>query len=504
MSLLVDIREVPWRILELVQARILANRESKARRQQVSDVRKHTRPRPQQRRMGATMSTYREPEPVPLVLDELDKIAFAVVQETTSGNDSIVTVSNRGGTQSVTLTIPQLVKEYPQSEWFGGEEGYDVTYTGEDFQLGINGLWWLTPVFPGLDTSAKVYTTTTRTQLKRDVTQGSHASLIVMPCGSEAAVVVYRYDAIACTAVLKITSTNTDTRILTATYTYTSVSGQPETWALLGRQSQGSSTVQTLTNAQTRCIYRAVYVSPQTVKEVPVPAVLRNEIARICPEPTQLGTAVSAPIYTGQFGSSYYNPPDTIIETGEQWPNGDPVLAPGSAGDSYYPSYTNITVNTPRIGASVSYAASNAQALVGWGLYRPSQQEHATPGIFAFFKSYDPLTATGEEETSYSYAKSQYLQSAPVPNRFLGECVLADSCDLPSGEPGTIRFDRTSVIPDNTGTDIPVQSFRPGTRKYGLTVGEGSTYLAAWDWGRAAYCRQQLLALGFTEADLTP
>jgi hypothetical protein len=26
----------------------------------------------------------------------------------------------------------------------------------------------------------------------------------------------------------------------------------------------------------------------------------------------------------------------------------------------------------------------------------------------------------------------------------------------------------------------------------------------AWDWSKPAYCRQQLLALGFTSADLTP
>lgn len=68
MALLVDVREVPWRILEMMQRRILANREQKQRRNDAAAVRGFTRPRPQQRRMGATMSTYREPEPVPLVL----------------------------------------------------------------------------------------------------------------------------------------------------------------------------------------------------------------------------------------------------------------------------------------------------------------------------------------------------------------------------------------------------------------------------------------------------
>jgi hypothetical protein len=70
MSLLIDVQEVPWRILEMVQARILANRARKDQRQQDEEVRGLTRPRPQRKAMGATMTTYRRPEPVGLPAED--------------------------------------------------------------------------------------------------------------------------------------------------------------------------------------------------------------------------------------------------------------------------------------------------------------------------------------------------------------------------------------------------------------------------------------------------
>jgi hypothetical protein len=36
------------------------------------------------------------------------------------------------------------------------------------------------------------------------------------------------------------------------------------------------------------------------------------------------------------------------------------------------------------------------------------------------------------------------------------------------------------------------------------TPEDGYTLFWHYDWGKSSYCRQQLLALGFTAADLTP
>jgi hypothetical protein len=79
MALLIDVQEVPWRILEAVKARILANREAKRRREKAEEVKGLTRPRPQRKEIGATMSTYRRPEPAPLVLGDPAEVALAWV-----------------------------------------------------------------------------------------------------------------------------------------------------------------------------------------------------------------------------------------------------------------------------------------------------------------------------------------------------------------------------------------------------------------------------------------
>ena len=79
MAVLIDVKEVPWRILEEVKARILANREAMKRRRAAGDVRGMTRPRPQQRRLGATMTTYRRPEPCPLQFGNEGTTGFAWV-----------------------------------------------------------------------------------------------------------------------------------------------------------------------------------------------------------------------------------------------------------------------------------------------------------------------------------------------------------------------------------------------------------------------------------------
>lgn len=440
MSLLVDVQEVPWRILDLVRARILANRERKARRQQVSDVRKHTRPRPQQRRMGASMGIYREPEPVPLVLDDLDKIAFAVIQETvldTKPANTIgfkpgieIKISNRTASQSVVVTIPGLQEQSP-GPFFDGQSG--GVLTGE---------------FDPSDGS-KPYTSTE--QWVQKVGHNIRYKLIPLPCGGESMILLITY-----TSHYDIVA-----------WWHTIVS----TWD----DETGQTIVQYGGNghkSDAYSYYAAVFVGPQSVRRITLPQQALAAVNRIAPDPSTWGTYQQTviPTYMGPFINS-----------------------------------SAVVITTPEPGVSLESAAEGARALVTWGLYRRlSNDGDTTPGVFSFLGAYDPLAANGEEGDSYTYARSEYLQGAPVPGRFLGECVLADSCDLPSSERRTIRFDKTSAIPDNTSTVIPVQSFRPGTRKYALTVGEDDTYIAAWDWGKPAYCRQQLLALGFTEADLSP
>jgi hypothetical protein len=104
MALLVDVREVPWRILDAVTKRILANRERMKRRAQAEKVRGLTRPRPQQRELGATMSTYRRPEPSPLVLGDFPKYQYPGYLKIEYGSTA-ATLTLRSGVGTLQPTV---------------------------------------------------------------------------------------------------------------------------------------------------------------------------------------------------------------------------------------------------------------------------------------------------------------------------------------------------------------------------------------------------------------
>ena len=421
MSLLVDVQEVPWRILELVRARILANRESKARRQQVSDVRKHTRPRPQQRRMGATMSTYREPEPVPLVLDDLDKIAYAQVEErpfddafnfrAPTGNSGLdLIISNRSQSASATLTIPGIDIVSPGPFYGGLTGGFDN---------------------PGGDSTAPA-------QEARIVTSSAATDIIPLPCGGETMILLVRH----C--------------FMYAAFAY---------WI----SPSGTGSGQT---SDTYSFYAAYLVTPSAVRRIAMPQTALNKIQRIAPDPSNWTTQ-------SVVGSGFiYSPVPAIVDA--------PTPASG----------TN----------NIRSEMVAARAFSGWGLYRHNPTD-TSAGIFSFLESYVPGEAEPSERISYNYWLQRYMQGAPVPNRFLGTCVLPGVCSETATADETVlltRGDRTSVRPQTTLTTIPTETFRPGTKRYTVNRNTAGTLYTTWDWGRPAYCRQQLLALGFTEADLSP
>ena len=105
-------------------------------------------------------------------------------------------------------------------------------------------------------------------------------------------------------------------------------------------------------------------------------------------------------------------------------------------------------------------------------------------------------------ELGYGISAGVYQElgaTAPaVPTFALGACQLTGTCTIPTGDKYGFDLtknpdDPTPIYKRNREGDVIVPSPR--------TVGQ---LLAAWDWGNPAYCRSQLLALGFTTADLTP
>lgn len=107
---------------------------------------------------------------------------------------------------------------------------------------------------------------------------------------------------------------------------------------------------------------------------------------------------------------------------------------------------------------------------------------------------------TATNLTNYQQFRATFLASTPAPPSFLDACLTPGSCPTEYE-----TFFRTRQSPVDIFTAMEPAQFRPVSRRVStppLQPGEGLAFV--WDWGVPAFCRQQLLALGFTEADLTP
>lgn len=146
-----------------------------------------------------------------------------------------------------------------------------------------------------------------------------------------------------------------------------------------------------------------------------------------------------------------------------------------------------------------------------------------TPGIYSLLSI--PNTQLIDFQDSTSWAKSQILSAAPTPSYGLSTCggYSGRSC----GGTGTYSFYKLPTLPTGsrfytstalvqapiapirfnlTSPPRPVLTLRAGTPSIPFWAGEQipPSYIMSWDWGKPDYCRQQLLALGFSAADLTP
>lgn len=125
------------------------------------------------------------------------------------------------------------------------------------------------------------------------------------------------------------------------------------------------------------------------------------------------------------------------------------------------------------------------------------------------------FNAEGDRGT-YAWAKRNFLSALTTPTYGLAQCVRAESCPLGRVDidklptqpiddefPSTVdpsEFVPSGVRPFVVATSVP----QPSSNYSGVMLPEPGRPIFAWDWGQPSYCRSQLLALGFTAADLTP
>lgn len=460
MSLLIDVQEVPWRILEMVQARILANRARKDQRQQDEEVRGLTRPRPQRKAFGATMTTYRRPEPVGLPADAAEKIAVAMwrVESISPQPGSLterITVRNASNTASATFDVnhPEIALSplWPGTSCLSGNLDqyacYDTTFTG------IENEGWVD-----------------RWQIYGRWQIDSDSFHLALPAGGQNCI-----------------------------YVYGNRSNQSGYYAKYQKTYSGGLDPSLLTLTREKGIYttpevkvlKCFLISNRTIRELAPPAGLRESIESLREAFTERGTqqeVINVP-QLGQLDRENANLVDRSYVVG------------------------GIRDALNEIPLLYSYGLSRSFGLVlgsnsgdGTGLF--------TPGVYTFLSSYrgDPPS----NSNSYATVRSTYLGSAPVSPKLLAPCMIEGGCPVPgtrtqerpsnSNEPAFITFDSTRNIPTVRTAPLDASGFKREARRLDLIDVDLSEYnpIYAWDWGNPAYCRQQLLALGFSPADLTP
>lgn len=111
---------------------------------------------------------------------------------------------------------------------------------------------------------------------------------------------------------------------------------------------------------------------------------------------------------------------------------------------------------------------------------------YSTPAVYSYLKGDMNLISPLTKE--YSYMREEFFNNAP--KRYI-------DVNLDDELTNYKLHHLTRQTPVNIEQAMPAQVFKK------VRLGYRGIY-NGWDWGDPNYCRQQLLALGFTNADLTP
>ncbi len=125
-----------------------------------------------------------------------------------------------------------------------------------------------------------------------------------------------------------------------------------------------------------------------------------------------------------------------------------------------------------------------------------------SPAVFSLLKDYDGSLTSRSNALSYSYMRNKYLPSAP--RTFFD---AKEDFDIDTEE-YSVSFPSTTNQPETLLSKQDNTTFRVNSQTKQVFEGwEAAGFpkpLYVWDWGRPGFCRQQLLGLGFSSADLTP
>lgn len=227
----------------------------------------------------------------------------------------------------------------------------------------------------------------------------------------------------------------------------------------------------------TSSVSKALLVSPDKVKEIPVPSETSSYLDTHLPDLAPNTTPITD-----------YDARNEEVLT----PNFDPDLYEQSR------LYGNANFTT------LAFARS-----FGLGVYRYDGTSHNqaanywTPSVFALLKG--DLSLPSGSVTDYSQMES-ILDGLPLPNRYWS----LDGPLLPGFNANAKT--KVAIVPSAAVSNF-LEPIGPGAlqeKVVDVQIRASDFYFQffsfayAWDWGNPGYCRQQLFDLGFTAADLKP
>jgi hypothetical protein len=467
-------------------------------------------------------------------------VAAALWTETEAYNDDgqvasrTVTVRNAAGTDSVTFTYDLPTYPVPEDAWFDGGNGFS------DVTDGAYGYSVLNCSYLGTVDGVDFPLRTRRTE-SFTIEESESRLAFALPIGTDSCMFVYRSKGAKLWWHYQHEQVNT-WRVaetwLAAARTYCETGEEVPPFVPLGGGGLNWSgwTIDTVTSSlavtgssapsswdECRCIL----VSPDSVREITPPESLIAVLNQYA--------ASSYPTSSQQIGSylpsGYTIPGGYGVTPTYSWG----TLPPGEDETYFYQPINALRFTDAAFPVATYQDLSGQLSLLNcYGIGALASTWHPaigsatfySPAMFAFLADISPAIlddydgdiyayeeAKYADNIQYGYIASTYLGSAPIPTTFLAPCVLSGSCPVDSVEgvnwadlaTSYAKFDQTTVTPVSIEDAMDSGDFTPGTVEVDLIDIDGSENIFyTWNWQQPDYCRDQILALGFTGSDLTP
>jgi hypothetical protein len=505
MSLFDQASDAVGQLLAALDEQMRAARSASKR--QTPALKGATRPRPQRKSLGASMDSYKRPEPTGY-RPSSTQLGMAIIRadvEASADGDRVMEIYSGDGKQKLTWVEPQDNTDYatlqigppkpanPVYDIFGGAPRTGLhptplalTYLIEREQISDHPACdGVCITGPGIQAEERAYylgaggaPRVVYDKITRGFVAGTDITAnIVLPVGADKLIVARRnhitkngqflWGIGECTSTYSVQEFTTGpdpkgccsekgyTTLLNAVYSHQVSNGKTETF---------------FTATTEKCFL----VSHTAVKEITtIPPSALSMLAQLAPQPS------------GAVPVEYNN--QKLFAGGEIEATVDlgAAIAYDPASNVYLPFFSRYglwPLFQVQVEGGLTYGVS------AW-----------TAGIYASRNSISgSLSGTpAEDQAAYS------ATGAPVPRKWLFACKGPAVCGT---QPGEINFASTSQIPDAYLGNPDLSgwaSVRRALKGRVPSVGDNAEVLLGWDWDSPSYCREQLLGMGFSVEDLT-